>query len=90
MRSLGDLYHDGEDAEKAFVAVLLVNLANGKPVTNDTWRVAEELWEGFVSDMLDLGRPKPESAAMYALSVAVSAGTDWQSVLQRSYAPPPT
>ena len=89
MRRLGDLWAGSNEAEKAFVELLLANMANGNPVTNDTWRIAEKLWQRTVKDMIDLNRPYPENAAMYVLAAVTTAGTDAAGVMQRFYAPPP-
>jgi hypothetical protein len=89
MRRLGDLWAGSNAAEKAFVELLLVHLANGRPVTHDTWRDAEKLWRKSVKDMIDLKRPYPENAAMYLLTAVTTAGTDMEGVMQRFYAPLP-
>lgn len=74
MQRLGDLWDDGGHAERAFVQKLLLHIAGKQPVTDQTWRIAEELWEKAVQDQIDLGTPFPEVKAMYFLTTLMSAG----------------
>ena len=67
MRRLGDLWKDGQHPEERFVEKLLLHVAGKQPVTDQTWRTAEELWEKAVQDQIDLGIPFPEVKAMFSL-----------------------
>ena len=85
IRRLGDLLAGPNPAEGAFVQVLLLNMANGNPVTNDTWRIAQKVWEDAVNIQINLGHPNPEVAAMYALTAATTAGADMERFAQQFY-----
>lgn len=79
MRRLGDLWV-GEDKEKEFVAKLLLHLARGQPVTDQTWRNAESIWEKAFKDQNDQGKPFPEVKAMIFLTLLITAGASLEPV----------
>ncbi len=73
MRPLSWLWESGDIPEKQFVARLLLHMAHDQPVTDDTWRQAEKLWEKSVQDNIDLGRSWPEVRAIIFLTKLMSA-----------------
>jgi hypothetical protein len=82
MRRLGDLWEDGDPYERKFVKDLLLHIADGTSVTDNTWRVAGRLWEKTVQDQIDLQKPWPEVKAMIFLTTITSAA-------QKLRTPPP-
>jgi hypothetical protein len=76
MRRLGELWQEGNPAERAFVELLLKTLAHDGFVWARTWREGEELWEKTVQLQIDRGKPYPEVAAQFVLTALMTAESD--------------
>lgn len=72
MRRLGDLWENGDDEERAFVAKLLRKLAYDGFIWQKTWREADEIWQRIVQVFVDLQKPYPEVAAMFLITTWMS------------------
>lgn len=87
MRSLGQLWRKGNDAQKRAVEQLLFNVSGGR-VEDETWRYAEDLWEKTANDFINMKKyANPENTALFALVAATMAGADTAAILGRFYAP---